>query len=108
MIGDDKEGVQPWILVPEGPVRDLLFAYEAVLTEMRTWANSDVRIIAEWVRRIDNERDTFVQSQSEKDKTCTAYDRFEKRVCGKPVEPGFNHCQHHFVDANRRRVMDKD
>ena len=22
--------------------------------------------------------------------------------CIEPVEPGFDHCQHHFVDANRR------
>ena len=34
-------------------------------------------------------------------KTCSVYDRFKKGMCGLPVEPGFNQCQHHFVDAGR-------
>jgi len=42
------------------------------------------------------------------EKTCTTYDRFEKRVCGLPVEPGFGNCQHHFVDAGRRRTTVED
>jgi len=67
MIGDDTEGVQPWMQVPEGPVRDLVFAYEAILTEMRTWTNSDVRIISEWVNRLDCARDEFVRALPDKD-----------------------------------------
>lgn len=67
MIGDDTEGVQPWMQVPKGPVRDLVFAYEAILTEMRTWIASDVRIIEEWVGRLDQARDEFVRSVPEQE-----------------------------------------
>lgn len=67
MIGDDKEGIHPWMLVPEGPVRDLLFAYEAILTEMRSHGDGGDRIPAEWVKRLDQSRDEFVRSVSEQD-----------------------------------------
>ena len=60
MLGDDKKGVQPWMLFEKGPMRDLVFAYESVLTEMRSLATTDLTIRS-WVQRIDYERDTFVR-----------------------------------------------
>lgn len=41
-------------------------------------------------------------------KACSVYDRFKKGVCGLPVEPGFNQCQHHFADASRRKPTIED
>jgi hypothetical protein len=54
----------PWELVKDKDVSQLVFAYEMVLTEMRTHAKAD-RLIAEWVKRLDSERDAFVHSQSD-------------------------------------------
>ena len=54
----------PWELVKDKNVSQLVFAYEMVLTEMRTHARGS-KLIAEWVKRLDSERDEFVRSQSD-------------------------------------------
>lgn len=66
MIGDDEEGIQPWLLFPEGPMRDLMLEYEAVLTEMRTHSDAGDRMPGQWVRRLDQARDEFVRAVSGK------------------------------------------
>jgi len=53
--------VNPWELIHDKAISQLVFAYEAVLTEMRTHARAD-RTIKEWVKRLDFERDEFVKS----------------------------------------------
>lgn len=53
----------PWELIKDKNVSQLVFAYEMVLTEMRTHAKAG-GIIAEWVKRLDFERDEFVRSQA--------------------------------------------
>lgn len=51
---------ETWELIRDPLVSQLVFAYEMVLTEMRTYAKAGDRTIAEWVRRLDFERDEFV------------------------------------------------
>jgi hypothetical protein len=57
--------LNPWELIKDKDVSQLVFAYEMVLTEMRTHSRGD-RLIAEWVKRLDSERDEFVRSASDK------------------------------------------
>lgn len=51
----------PWELIADKDISHLVFAFEAVLTEMRTHARGD-RTIREWVKRLDSERDDFVRT----------------------------------------------
>jgi molybdopterin-guanine dinucleotide biosynthesis protein A len=54
------EPADAWLLVAGDRLKaleSLLFAYEAVLTEMRTYAKAGDRTIAGWVKRLDFERD---------------------------------------------------
>lgn len=53
-----KKVAQPEEVSPTA--RQLLFVYEAILTEMRTHATVD-RQIAEWVKRLDDARDEAVR-----------------------------------------------
>lgn len=53
--------ISPWLCFPDGHSRDLVFAYEMVLTEMRAHARSN-RTIKQWVARLDSARDEFVRA----------------------------------------------
>lgn len=68
--------VNPWELIHDKTISQLVFAYEAVLTEMRTHAkvNATVR---NWVARLDYDRDEFVKS-----------------MLVKPDEPRATRCNH--------------
>lgn len=55
----------PWELIADKDISHLVFAFEAVLTEMRTHARGD-RTIREWVKRLDSERDDFVRTMLER------------------------------------------
>jgi hypothetical protein len=58
---EERETVDPLVFVPGGALHDLLYGYEAVLSEMRKMHSASRSLIAEWVGRIDSARDDFVQ-----------------------------------------------
>lgn len=55
------KAVNPWELIHDKTISQLVFSYEMVLTEMRTHAKAN-RTIKEWVARLDFDRDEFVKS----------------------------------------------
>ena len=55
--------VNPWELIHDKAISQLVFAYEMVLTEMRTHGRAN-KTIREWVERLDSERDEFAVAMS--------------------------------------------
>jgi N-dimethylarginine dimethylaminohydrolase len=55
--------ISPWLSFPNAAQRELVFAYEMILTEMRTHARAKSnRTIREWVKRLDEARDEYVRT----------------------------------------------
>lgn len=52
----------PHTLIEDKAASQLVFAYEAILSEMRTYADAGDRTIANWVQRLDSEREDFVRA----------------------------------------------
>lgn len=65
------KNVNPWELITDKTVSQLVFAYEMVLTEMRKYTSN--RGIREWVVRLDSERDDFVDAMTRRaaEPTCS-------------------------------------